>query len=203
MGRAMMKRREAHAMDLQSAADDFYESVKPELRRRIAEELCSARRVLDLGCGNCELDQYLANEHRKEVTGVDISNGSFPHVEQKPEASQGLFQCIKADASHLDFVRDAEKDAVVSVWALHEIKDVEGALREAWRVIRPGGKILILEFPRGSLAQRLWNEKYFSVSEVGGMLARAGFQKVRAKTIEEGQVIWATALRPIAGGDET
>jgi len=179
----------------QNAPDNFYETIKPGLRERIGEELQSARRVLDLGCGNCELDRYLASKYRLEVTGVDISDDSFPQGQEKPKTGQTLVRCIKADAANLDFVSDAEMDAVVSVWALHEIKNMHGALCEAYRVLRPGGEMLIVDFPKGSLAQRLWNENYLTPAEVSMLLRKAGFVGVSVRTIHNGQVTWAVGFR--------
>ena len=180
--------------------DDFYEKAKPRLQRRIGRELRLAYRILDLGCGSCGLAQFLRRAYGQRVTGVDISDSRFPRHDA-PSQKRSPLRCIKADAAHLDFVRAGAVDAVVSMWALHEMKDVEGALRETFRVLRRGGEILIVDFPRRSLAQRLWNEDYYSVKETGGLLARAGFQDIRVKTIERGQVTWATGLQPVSDVD--
>jgi len=53
-----------------------------------------------------------------------------------------------------------------------------------------------VDFPKGSLAQRLWDENYLTVSGVGTLLSEAGFAGVRARTIFDGQVIWAVGFRP-------
>lgn len=182
--------------------DGFYQRVKPRLYRRVGEELRLAYRILDLGCGNCELAEFLSGTYDQRVTGVDISSGSFPrHDDGAP--SRRTLTCVKADAARLGFVRDGSIDAVVSMWAAHEMKDLKGALREARRVLRPGGEILVVDFPRGSLAQRLWDESYYSPEEVSDVLEYAGFVGVRAKAIEQKQIIWAKGFRRarVASGD--
>jgi len=178
-----------------SLPDNFYEKIKPRLQRRIGRELRVACRVLDLGCGSCELGEYLTHTYRQRVTGVDISDGSFPRHDKPAAKGRSLLKCIKADATRLDFLPDATIDAVVSVWALHEMKNPALALPEANRILRPGGKIVIVDFPRGSLAQRLWNEDYYSMLEIDRILRRARFSEVHVKTIERGQIIWATGYR--------
>ena len=57
--------------------DDFYERIKPRLHERIGRELRLARRVLDLGCGSCDLVRYLAETCHQEVIGVEIVPDSF------------------------------------------------------------------------------------------------------------------------------
>jgi ubiquinone/menaquinone biosynthesis C-methylase UbiE len=173
---------------------EFYERIKPRLHRRIGRELRLAGRVLDLGCGACELVRYLAQAYGQRVTGVDISSADFP---KRPRASRNArTRCVRKDASHLDFAADESVDAVVVLWALHEMKHARRILREARRVLRPGGELLIVEFPRDSLAQRLWGEDYYSPEEVAAMLDKAGYQETRVRLIERRQVMWARGFRP-------
>ena len=96
----------------------------------------------------------------------------------------------------MDFLRDGSTDAAVMVWALHHMDKPLSVLKEARRVLRPGGKMLVLEMPPGLLAKRLWNENYFSASQVGRLFIKAGFCDVRVKPIERRQVIWAVGFRP-------
>lgn len=170
----------------------FYQTCKPRLERRIARALRSARRVVDIGCGNCHLATFLAEEGGREVIGVDIRDGHFP---EEPDP-KGRRQCVKADARRLDFLPTGTADAVVSVWALHELGAPMAVLREAKRVLRPGGEILIVDFPRGSLAQRLWDEGYYTTGQVKDMLRRAGFARVEARRYARKQLTWAHAFRP-------
>ena len=170
----------------------FYQTYKPRLRRRIARELRAARRVVEVGCGNCDLAGLLAQDDRREVIGIDIRDGSFP---EEPDPA-GHRRCVKADARSLDFLSRGTVDAVVSVWALHELAAPMAVLREARRILRPGGQILIVDFPRRSLAQRLWNENYYTTTEVGQMLRRAGFARVHAKRVARHQLTWARGFKP-------
>ena len=65
-----------------------------------------ARRVLDLGCGRCELADYLALAYEQEVTGVDISDEKFPKRRTKPRGA-GKRKCVKTDAGRLGFLENS------------------------------------------------------------------------------------------------
>jgi ubiquinone/menaquinone biosynthesis C-methylase UbiE len=179
-------------------SDGFYEEITPRLYRRIARELRGAGRVVDLGCGSCELARFLVNRYGKEVTGVDVADGSFPDPEQMDDRARRRLRCVKADARRLEFLGDEAADAAVATWALHEMDRPREILEEVRRVLRVGGKLLIVDFPRDSLAQRLWNEEYYTPEEVSEILERAGYERVWARPIEQGQVIWAKGFRPVS-----
>jgi ubiquinone/menaquinone biosynthesis C-methylase UbiE len=173
---------------------EFYERIKPRLYERIGRELRLAGRVLDLGCGACGLAKYLARVYRQHVTGVDISSVDFP---QWPRSSRNArIRCVRKDAAHIDFAANESMDAVVAMWALHEMEHATKILQEARRVLRPGGEILIVEFPRDSLAQHLWGEDYYSPQELAAMLDNAGYQETTSQLIERRQIIWARGFRP-------
>jgi len=182
-------------MHVKNLPDDFYEKLRPKLYRRIGRELALAHRVLDLGCGNCDLVAFLRKAYRQRVTGVDVSDGKLPRHDD-PSRSRAPMRCIKGNAARLAFLRDGSIDAVVSTWALHEMDSPQDAMTEACRVLRPGGKMLIVDFPKGSLAQRLWNENYLTAAEAGSLLRDAGFVRVRVRTVHSGQVIWAVGFHP-------
>ncbi len=173
---------------------NIYEDIKPSLHRRIGKELRLARRVLDLGCGSCDLVRYLAETYHQQVTGVDIAPGRFPRRRVSPGGVR--FKCVRRDAARLAFVTDRSVDAVVMMWALHEMDQPEAILAEARRTLRPGGEVLIVDFPRGSLAQKLWNEDYYRPGEVTRLLADAEFADVQVRLIQRRQVLWASAYRP-------
>jgi len=168
---------------------DFYQRLRPQIRHRIGRALRLARRIVDLGCGNCILARQLAHEWRQHVIGIDISSGVLPS-EIKDTADLDL-RCIRHDAEHLGFLPESSVDAVVSKWALHEMAHPLAILREARRILRPGGTILIVEFPKDSLAQRLWDENYFDPGGLRSLLVDAGFCEVRIRLPFRGQLLWA------------
>ncbi len=173
---------------------NFYDRIKPRLYRRIGREVRLAGHVLDLGCGACELVQYLAQAYSQHVTGVDISAADFPP--RSRFSGYARIRCVRRDATHLDFAANESMDAVIVMWALHEMRHARKILREAKRVLRPGGEILIVEFPRGSLAERLWSEDYYAPEELAAMLDNAGYQETVARLIERRRLLWVRGFRP-------
>jgi len=171
--------------------DNFYERIKERLYRRICRELQLAKRLLDIGCGSCKLDLLLADQNGTHVIGVDISNAKFP----KNKTRSGGIQCRKRNADNLAFLKNGSIDAVVSVYAFHEMNNALKVLQEAHRVLRRGGRLLIIDFPKASLAQRLWNENYYTRSQVASMLRQTGFIDVKSSAIFQGQLIWALARK--------
>ncbi|MCD6386620.1 class I SAM-dependent methyltransferase [Candidatus Sumerlaeota bacterium] len=178
----------------QKIPSDYYERIGRRIQCRIGQTLRLAGRIVDLGCGNCELAQYLAKTYRQSVIGIDISDDTIP----KGRHSNLDLRCICRDARHLDFIKEAGMDAVVMKFALHEMKYPQKILREAYRVLRPGGTILIVEFPKNSLAQRLWNENYFTPKQLGNMLKKAGFCEVKVRLPYRAQITWAQGWKPIS-----
>ena len=82
-----------------------------------------------------------------KVTGVDISEGML-EVGRKKISEQSLSQAISlqsGDSEALPF-NDGIFDAVMCAYGVRNFEHLEAGLRDMQRVLRPGGKVVILEF---------------------------------------------------------
>ena len=104
------------------------------------------RRMLDLCCGTGDMAFLLASQHPDiEVFGVDFSEQMLTQA-RKRQSKKGIrnIEFLLQQAEHLMF-RDEFFDCVVISFALRDVADYEQVLREAYRVLRPGGTIYCLE----------------------------------------------------------
>lgn len=100
--------------------------------------------VLDIGFGSGpNLDHYPAAV--TEVLAADPSDLAWELARPRIEAFGRLVTRPATDAADLSAIRDASVDTVVSAWSLCTVPDVDGALREARRVLRDGGRLRFVE----------------------------------------------------------
>jgi ubiquinone/menaquinone biosynthesis C-methylase UbiE len=110
------------------------------------------KRVLDVGCGNGYLLSHFARAGA-ETTGVDLTTrGVALSAERfRLEGLPGRF--VQANAEQLPFV-DGQFDLVLSMGVLHHTPKTEAAVAEIRRVLRPGGRLLVMLYHRNSLVYR-------------------------------------------------
>jgi demethylmenaquinone methyltransferase / 2-methoxy-6-polyprenyl-1,4-benzoquinol methylase len=111
-------------------------------------------RVLDACCGTGDLAIAAAAAGGK-VTGIDFSRPMLDRARRKAPA----IEWVEGDALALPFA-DGSFDAATVGFGVRNLADLEPGLRELRRVLRPGGRVAILEItrPRGVLAPfyRFW-----------------------------------------------
>jgi len=171
----------------ESTESNFYGNLKEKIFEMISERTEKGQKILDVGCGNCELALYLARKRDVEVVGVDIEE-KFLETLESIEEVRNKVSCIKADARNLPMFNNETFDVVISLYSLHEFSTPSLVLKECARVVKD--KIIIIDFIRGTLAEKLWGEKYFSSKEIKKMIERAGFKISEEKIIsQEGPIL--------------
>jgi demethylmenaquinone methyltransferase/2-methoxy-6-polyprenyl-1,4-benzoquinol methylase len=132
-------------------------------RRRAADlaEIDRGHRVLDVAAGTGDLTIELARRvgREGEAVGCDFSPGMLELARRKaPE-----LQFVQGDALDLPFEDDVFDAATVGFGA-RNFSDLERGLRELARVVRPGGRVVVLDFttpqrPPLSTFFRLWFDR--------------------------------------------
>ena len=104
------------------------------------------RRMLDLCCGTGDMAFLLASQDPEiEVFGVDFSEQMLNQARKRQSKKKVQnIEFLLQQAEHLMF-RDEFFDCVVISFGLRDVGDYEEVLREAFRVLRPGGTIYCLE----------------------------------------------------------
>jgi arsenite methyltransferase len=132
--------------------------AKPQLRDRLLDslELKGDEKVLDVGCGRGLMLIGAAKRLKTgKATGIDVWNaqdlsGNSPDAAKQNAKIEGVSDKIRienGDARHMVYP-EKNFDVVISSLAIHNISDRDErrqAVREMWRVLKPGGKLLIFD----------------------------------------------------------
>ena len=130
-----------------SAGTDIY------WRRKAVDQLKDLRpaRILDIATGTADfaIETLRTAAPGAHVTGVDISEGMLD-VGRRKLVQKGLTDRIRldlGDSENLPYA-DGEFDAVTASFGVRNFAHLEAGLAEMRRVLRPGGKLVILEFSK-------------------------------------------------------
>ncbi len=130
-------------------------------KRRVIE-LANPRpgeRALDLCCGTGDLTLALARRGA-DVTGLDFSEKMLAVARQRAKNQRIIpTSFIQGDALQIPFP-DASFDIVTIGYGLRNLADLDAGLREIRRVLKSGGRLVILEFGKPDCA--VWRGIYFA-----------------------------------------
>jgi ubiquinone/menaquinone biosynthesis methyltransferase len=117
-------------------------------KRRLVREaaLTSRDRVLDLACGTGDI-AFAAARSGARVVGLDITTRMIELANAKPEARGGTASFLVGDMMALPFDA-AAIDVVTTGYGLRNVPNLPDAIDEIARVLRPGGRLLSLDFNR-------------------------------------------------------
>lgn len=148
-------------------------------RRRVVRIVRRAHplRILDAATGTGDLAIAMARAiPGVRVLGVDLSERMLAAAREKV-AARGLDNRIvleAGDAEHLTLA-DASVDVATVAFGVRNFGDLDAGLRELARTIKPGGKVVILEFsrPRNRLIRVLYEfYSYKVLPRIGGAISR-------------------------------
>lgn len=165
--------------------------------------------VGDLGCGTGQITATLAPVVAR-VIAVDDSREMLEAARHRlagignVEVRAGPLEALPLD--------DATLDAAVMMLVLHHLPDPLHALQEAARVLKPGGRLLVVDMAahgREEYRERMGHVWLgFSGEQLEAWLAEAGFENVRIRRLPshpeaKGPLLQAASAKRRAGGRQT
>ncbi len=127
----------------------------------------NGKRVLDVGCGKGRFARVLAERYaRASIAGFDLAEAMLRHVPEGVGACAGSMTALPFPAGAFDCVYATE--------SLEHAVEIDVAVAEMCRVVRPGGRIVIIDKNAqqwGRLKTPEW-EKWFGRKELEKLLGR-------------------------------
>lgn len=143
---------------------DWLATAEPYLFGLLRSEDWSGRRVLEVGCGQGAALHFLPGAGATRVVGLDASYESLSRASAGARSADAAgIQLLQGDAEHLP-CPDGSFDAVLSIGVLHHTPDTAGAIREIHRVLRPGGRAVVMLYRSG-------NPKWWATRALRGVSA--------------------------------
>lgn len=124
----------ARSEDLSRTRNLFVERLSAMGRLR-------GERMLDVGCGDGTFTMPLGANFR-EVVGIDVQEANIAAFRRKLDGSDVKYRPLLQSATRIDFP-DAHFESIVTIETFEHIDDPAMAARECWRVLKPGGELLI------------------------------------------------------------
>ncbi|MBR4028521.1 MAG: bifunctional demethylmenaquinone methyltransferase/2-methoxy-6-polyprenyl-1,4-benzoquinol methylase UbiE [Alistipes sp.] len=149
-------------------------------RRRVMRIVrrAKAHKIMDVATGTGDLAIAMAKRvDRTQILGVDLSEEMLAVARRKIE-KQGLEERImleKGDAENLSMVASESIDAITVAFGVRNFEHIERGLSELYRTLKPGGKLVVLEFsiPKNRLVRWVYSQyAHRLLPRIGGMISK-------------------------------
>lgn len=115
-----------------------------DLDAALIKSSCSLpnKRVLEVGCGDGRITLALSGEC-SAIVGVDLSDKLIAQAQKRIQDGATNIEFQVMDAERLTFA-DESFDVILFPWVLQMVSDSARALSEAHRVLKPGGRLMVI-----------------------------------------------------------
>jgi len=156
-------------------------------------DLHEGQRLLDIGCGTGWAVRYAASLVKNEggFYGIDISSRMIEKAQESCRSCESIY-FYKADAEALPFENDFF-DFIICTNSFHHYFTPSKVLNEVYRVLKTGGRILILDPTADAFFMKIFDKwtkkrerehvKYYSTREYRKLLAQARLNYVSSRPI--------------------
>lgn len=118
------------------------------VRESLSTVLASEKAVvLDVACGTGDLSIELRSHSKARVAGTDFCRPMLELAAQKTGNASLDVPYVEADAMMLPFP-DGSFEAVTIAFGLRNLSNFSDGLKELFRILKPGGKLVVLEFSK-------------------------------------------------------
>jgi ubiquinone/menaquinone biosynthesis C-methylase UbiE len=152
-----------------------------DLAKRIAAQLRPGDRVLEVAPGPGYLAIELARLGSYRITGLDVSRSFVRIASENAALARVEVDFREGDAAALPFAADVF-DLIVCRAAFKNFSDPVGALREMHRVLRPGGRALIIDMRSDASGESIADEvAKMHLSRIDAFLTRTTLSALRKR----------------------
>jgi demethylmenaquinone methyltransferase/2-methoxy-6-polyprenyl-1,4-benzoquinol methylase len=211
-------------------------NIDKRWRRRVAKTLPATlpplppsvlgkARILDVACGTGDLSFTLFENVEARIVGIDFCRPMLQIAASKASKLGFEVPFIEGDALSLPF-RDCSFEAVTIAFGLRNLTDVEAGFAELLRVLKPAGRVVVLEFskPTTSVLRSVFRIYFTRVlplfgglisgsksayqylpesvsrfpdqTELASIMKRAGFEEVTFQNLSGGIAALHLGMRP-------
>jgi len=149
-------------------------------RRAVCHHLPS-QEALDLldvatGTGDQILALFKKKEYIRQAVGIDLSPEMLQYAAAKMRDAQVSHKVQLHTASALEIpFKDATFDLVTISFGIRNVTDLEGALGEMHRTLKPGGRLIVLEFSKPSHPLLSWGHLFYlrhCIPRIAGFISK-------------------------------
>lgn len=132
--------------------------------------------VLDLACGTCDISYYISQKQPNATIFATDPNEKMLQKGQDQLLDLGIYQKINFSISFAESLPYQNNffQAVICAFGFRNFTDQKKALENIYRVTKPGGQIIILEFskPKTSLVKTIYEQYAKAIPAVGNFVAK-------------------------------